>query len=96
MVDNKYIGNIFPSHPCSRLPDGHGSDLFRAFFILNSEILSLKNKKKAGPSDGKNDKVSPIFRLPVLASLARPLMVPPYRFLPASHFFLVFQSIFRL
>ena len=89
-------GTFSPPTHVPDMPDGHGSDLFRAFFILNSEILSLKNKKKAGPSDGKNDKVSPIFRLPVLASLARPLMVPPYRFLPASHFFLVFQSIFRL
>jgi hypothetical protein len=42
-------------------------------------------QKNAGPSDGKNDKVSPAFRLPVLASLARPLAVPPYHFLPASH-----------
>ena len=48
-------------------------------------VASKTNARPAGPSDGKNDKVSPALRLPTLASLAWPLMVPPYRFLPASH-----------
>ena len=62
------------------------------FFILNSLVPILEKLYGAGPSDGKNDKVSPIFRLPVLAALARPLMVPPYRFLPASLPHIVFQG----
>jgi hypothetical protein len=66
------------------------------FFILNSLVPILEKLYGAGPSDGKNDKVSPIFRLPVLAALARPLMVPPYRFLPASLPHIVFQGNNRI
>ena len=56
-------------------------------------VIFLEKSKSAGPSDGKNDKVSPIFRFPVLATLARTLMVPPYRFLPASHTFGLFKEL---
>ena len=65
MVDNKYIGNIFPSHPCSRLPDGHGSDSFRAFFLFK-----LKSSSKAMASTARIDKVK--LRVAPLVAQARP------------------------
>ncbi|MDD7535092.1 MAG: hypothetical protein SPK18_08495, partial [Treponema sp.] len=58
-----------------------------------NEIIKQKNMKLRVPATAKNDKVSSAFRYPWLASLARPLAVPPYHFLPASHNFIFFCSV---
>ena len=95
-VDNKYIGNIFPSHPCSRLPDGHGSDLFRAFFYFKSTKSILENPQRAGPSDGKKISYPPTFHLALSFASACVGGVPPYSFCLRPSPLWIFKAIIVL
>ena len=55
----------------------------------------IKKYFRAGPSDGKKSKVSPVIRASAGVNAAAPLPVPPYFLFPASHSKIFFDYNFN-